>query len=45
MRFTNPREVASPSNSLMKVFRRALAEGTTKQGGWRWKVRFWWRRR
>ncbi|MGD1102140.1 MAG: RNA methyltransferase [Terriglobia bacterium] len=32
MRTTNPREVASPANSLMKVFRRALAEGTTKQG-------------
>jgi TrmH family RNA methyltransferase len=32
MRFTHPREVASPSNSLVKVFRRALAEGTTKQG-------------
>lgn len=26
------REVASPANSLMKVFRRALADGTTKQG-------------
>ena len=32
MRSTNPREVSSPANSLMKVFRRALAEGTTKQG-------------
>lgn len=32
MRSTNLREVASPSNSLMKVFRRALADGTTKQG-------------
>jgi len=32
MRFTNSREVASPANSLMKVFRRALADGTTKQG-------------
>lgn len=32
MRFTNLREVASPSNSLMKVFRRALADGITKQG-------------
>jgi TrmH family RNA methyltransferase len=32
MRFTNLREVASPANSLLKVFRRALAEGSTKQG-------------
>ena len=32
MRSTNPREVASPANSLIKVFRRALADGTTKQG-------------
>ena len=32
MRCTNPREVSSPANSLLKVFRRALAEGTTKQG-------------
>jgi TrmH family RNA methyltransferase len=32
MRSTNPREVASAANSLMKVFRRALADGTTKQG-------------
>ena len=32
MRSTNPREVTSPANSLIKVFRRALAEGTTKQG-------------
>jgi TrmH family RNA methyltransferase len=32
MRYTNPREVSSTANSLMKVFRRALAEGTTKQG-------------
>ncbi len=32
MRSTNSREVTSPTNSLMKVFRRALAEGTTKQG-------------
>lgn len=29
---TNPREVTSPSNSLLKVFRRALADGATKQG-------------
>jgi len=30
---SNPyREVASAANSLMKVFRRALADGTTKQG-------------
>jgi TrmH family RNA methyltransferase len=28
----NPREVTSPTNSLLKVFRRALADGTTKQG-------------
>ncbi len=27
-----PREVISPSNALVKVFRRALAEGSTKQG-------------
>ncbi len=32
MRSTNPREVTSSTNSLMKVFRRALAEGVTKQG-------------
>jgi TrmH family RNA methyltransferase len=32
MRSANPREVASPTNSLIKVFRRGLAEGTTKQG-------------
>lgn len=32
MRFTSSREVASPANSLLKVFRRALAEGSTKQG-------------
>ena len=32
MRFTNPREVSSPTNSLLKVFRRALADGTNKQG-------------
>ena len=32
MRFTNSREVSSPANSLLKVFRRALADGTTKQG-------------
>jgi len=28
----NPREVTSPANALMKVFRRALADGTTKEG-------------
>jgi RNA methyltransferase, TrmH family len=32
MRSAPLREVASPANSLIKVFRRALAEGTTKQG-------------
>jgi RNA methyltransferase, TrmH family len=32
MRTTHSREVVSPANSLLKVFRRALAEGTTKQG-------------
>ena len=32
MRFSRPREITSPTNSLVKVFRRALAEGTTKQG-------------
>jgi TrmH family RNA methyltransferase len=32
MRSTERREVSSPTNSLVKVFRRALAEGTTKQG-------------
>jgi len=32
MRSTNAREVTSPANSLLKVFRRALAEGATKQG-------------
>lgn len=32
MRSVNLREVASPANPLMKVFRRALAEGTTKVG-------------
>ena len=32
MRSAQTREVASPANSLVKVFRRALAEGTTKQG-------------
>ncbi len=32
MRFTNSREVSSPANSLLKVFRRALADGTNKQG-------------
>jgi RNA methyltransferase, TrmH family len=29
---TNRRQVASPTNSLIKVFRRALADGTTQQG-------------
>ena len=29
---SHPREVASPTNSLIKVFRRGLAEGATKQG-------------
>lgn len=32
MRSLNRREVASPANSLVKVFRRALANGTTTQG-------------
>ena len=32
MRSAHLREVASPANSLLKVFRRALADGTTKQG-------------
>ena len=32
MRSTNRREVTSPTNSLMKVFRRALADGTTQEG-------------
>jgi len=32
MRFTNWREVTSRTNSLMKVFRRALADGTTTEG-------------
>ena len=32
MRSHNMRAVASAANSLMKVFRRALADGTTKQG-------------
>lgn len=32
MRSTNPREVTSPTNSLIKVFRRALADGATKEG-------------
>jgi TrmH family RNA methyltransferase len=32
MRPTKSREVASPSNALVKVFRSALAEGTTRQG-------------
>ena len=32
MRLTSSREVASPANPLLKVFRRSLAEGTTKQG-------------
>jgi len=32
MHNTNRRAVASPANSLVKVFRRALADGTSKQG-------------
>lgn len=32
MRFASSREVASPTNPLVKVFRRSLSEGTTKQG-------------
>jgi TrmH family RNA methyltransferase len=32
MRRTKLREVGSPTNALVKVFRRALAEGTTQQG-------------
>ena len=32
MRKRTPREISSASNSLLKVFRRALAEGTTRQG-------------
>jgi RNA methyltransferase, TrmH family len=28
----SPREISSPANSLLKVFRRALAEGTTREG-------------
>jgi len=32
MRFTSSREVASPANSLLKVFRRSLADGTNKHG-------------
>jgi len=32
MRFTSSREVASPANALLKVFRRSLADGTNKQG-------------
>jgi TrmH family RNA methyltransferase len=32
MRSTNARAITSPSNALMKVFRHALAEGTTRQG-------------
>ncbi len=32
MRSATPREISSPANSLLKVFRRALAEGTTKEG-------------
>ena len=32
MRRRSPREISSASNSLLKVFRRALAEGTTPQG-------------
>jgi TrmH family RNA methyltransferase len=32
MRPAKPREVASPTNALVKVFRGALADGTTRQG-------------
>ena len=32
MRTPISREIASPANSLIKVFRRALADGTTRQG-------------
>ncbi len=32
MRLESSREVASPANPLLKVFRRSLSEGTTKQG-------------
>ncbi len=32
MRSALRREISSPANSLLKVFRRALAEGTTKEG-------------
>ncbi len=32
MRSATPRAISSPANSLLKVFRRALAEGTTKEG-------------
>lgn len=32
MRSSNPREISSPANPLIKVFRHALAEGTTRQG-------------
>src|SRR5579864_2401518 len=32
MRSTHARAVTSPANALMKVFRHALAEGTTRQG-------------
>jgi TrmH family RNA methyltransferase len=32
MRRTNLREVTSPTNALLKVFRSALAEGTTREG-------------
>ena len=32
MRLVSSREVLSPANPLLKVFRRSLSEGTTKQG-------------
>ena len=32
MQSSNHREVSSPANSLLKVFRRSLADGTTKEG-------------
>jgi TrmH family RNA methyltransferase len=32
MQSTNRREVTSPANSLLKVFRRSLADGSTKEG-------------
>ncbi len=32
MRRTSYREVTSPANALLKVFRSSLTEGTTRQG-------------